>query len=292
MITAKNYVAQASRYLESLLDTLIKLELPGDGFRVNHIIGDMKKAVHFAIPDGGFILNTKDFLTLEGIPFRMPYPAITIEFASPESAVAKHVLLAVEIPKDNILVQSVIGDAGGEYEIATVIISMVLLAGGIRDWDLLPTAILMTDRPKISADGKLIEYFPFRLLPKLMDAMPNKATIEQYVDMNKSHITPLCEFIAALSCTNVGTETHQEAYRDNTKRIAKGKLPIYETKVLTLNVTSAKKGGKGGGGSSTPKRQHFRRGHIFKCHGKNTWRNACLVGKNRDGFIDKDYRLT
>lgn len=290
MITAKNYAAQASRYLESLFDTLIKLELPGDANKVSHLIGDINKAVHFAIPDGGFILNTKDFLTLEGRPFRMPYPKITVEFASPDSVVAKHVMVAVEIPKDNILVQSVIGDAGGEYEIATLVVSIVLMAGGIRDWDLLPTAILMTDRPKISDNGKAIEFFPFRLLPKLMDAMPNKATIEQFVDMNKRHVTPLCEFIAALSCTNVGTETHQEAYRDNAKRISKGKLPIYETKTLTLNVTGGKKGGAPGGcGSSTPKRQHFRRGYIRHLASGNYWVNACIVGKNRNGRIDKDY---
>lgn len=107
--------------------------------------------------------------------------------------------------------------------------------------------------------------------------------------VSKSHITPLCEFIAALSCTNVSTETHQEAYRDNAKRVKQGKLPIYETKTLTLNVTKPGKGSPRGGGSSTPKRQHFRRGFIRHLKSGNYWVNACIVGKGSNGFIDKDY---
>jgi hypothetical protein len=288
MITAKNYAAQAARGLDRIVSALIGKGCQGDAANVERVIKLMNMSTHFAVPDGGLLLHSKDFNALADIPFRMPYPTITIEFATPGKIITKHLIVAAEVDITNPVVQKAMCGQETDSKIATIVMSMVFQQGV---WSIVPTGFVMLDRSEVSDNGKLISFYPFTTLPQLLKQITDVGQ-DNYLDISKSHVTPLCEFIAALSCTNVGTETHQEGYRDNTKRIAKGKLPIYETKVLTLNVTSAQKGGKGGGGSSTPKRQHFRRGHIFKCHGKNTWRNACLVGKNHDGFIDKDYRLT
>lgn len=288
MITAKNYAAQALRYVEdSAIPALNNKGFSRDANNANIMATLIKGATHFVIPDYGTLLKSKDFKTLSGVPFRMPYPTVTIEFAAPGHGFSKHLIMAAETSIDNPFVQKVLREADAETDckIAIMIMSMVFS----RSWNIVPAGIIMLDTPEIHVDGESIQIFPYLTLPEVLEHHP-ETTKYDGLTVSKSHVTPLCEFIAALSCTNVGTETHQEAYRDNAKRIAKGKLPIYETKTLTLNVTSEKKGGKGGGGSSTPKRQHFRRGHIRHLQSGNYWVNACIVGK--DGFIDKDYRLT
>lgn len=284
MITAKNYAAQAARGLERIVDALIDKGCQGDATNVERVIKLMNMSTHFAVPDGGLLLYSKNFNALVDIPFRIPYPTITIEFATPGRVITKHLIVAAEVDITNPVVQKAMCGQETDSKIATIVMTMVFQ--GV--WTIVPTGFVMLDRSEVTDGGSRISFFPFTTLPQLLKQFGD---VEQdnYLNITKAHVTPLCEFIAALSCTNVGTETHQEAYRDNEKRVRQGKLPIYETKTLTLNVSSEKKGGKGGGGSSTTKRQHFRRGHIRHLQSGNYWVNACIVGKDSDGFIDKDY---
>jgi len=166
------------------------------------------------------------------------------------STITKHLIVAAEVDITNPLVQMAMCGQETDSKIATIAMSIVFQG----TWALAPTGFVMLDKSDVTDDGSRIGFFPFTNLPQLIKKLSDDEQ-ENYLDISKFHVTPLCEFVAALSCTNVGTETHQESYRDNTKRIRQGKLPIYETKTLTLNVTNEKKGGKGGGGSSTPKRQ-------------------------------------
>ena len=287
MITAKNYAAQALRYLEYRAIPILKSRgSTGDANNADIMATLIRGATHFVIPDYASLLGTRDFKALSDSPFRLPYPTVTIEFAAPTHAFSKHLIIATETSIANPFIQKVLDGFATESKIAIMVMSMIFAKD---HWNIAPTGCIMLDMLDISDDGKTISFFPYRTLPQTLDSHP-ETDQEEYLIISRAHVTPLCEFIAALSCTNVGTETHQEAYRDNEKRVRQGKLPIYETKTLTLNVTSEKKGGKGGGnGSSTPKRQHFRRGCIRHLASGNYWVNACIVGKNRDGFIDKDY---
>jgi hypothetical protein len=105
-------------------------------------------------------------------------------------------------------------------------------------------------------------------------------------------VLELCE---ALSCSNVRAETYQHADSGkNARRIRDGKLPIYETKILTVDVpNTAGKTSRGDIGERTGPREHLRRGHIRRINGgsRNIWVNSCVVGHRELGRIDKTYRV-
>ena len=108
-------------------------------------------------------------------------------------------------------------------------------------------------------------------------------------------ITAVLEFCEALMCSNVNAETIQhENKKANKKRVKKGKLPIYDTKILSIEVpvkTSRRQGYDKIEDRSSP-RQHLRRGHIRRLSdGRNIWVNSCVVGSINTGRIDKDYHI-
>ncbi|WP_341326353.1 hypothetical protein [Methylotuvimicrobium sp. KM2] len=93
-----------------------------------------------------------------------------------------------------------------------------------------------------------------------------------------------------LSCKNVVTETVQPPKALNKKRLAKGKLPFFEYKILTLPNESVSN--KASGGTHASPRVHLRRGHIRRLPGKNIWVNATIVGNSDLGVVIKDYSVT
>lgn len=102
----------------------------------------------------------------------------------------------------------------------------------------------------------------------------------------------ILEFIEALSCKNVEACIHQAASPKNAQRIKSHKLPIYETKFLTIKTSSDKESvGMGMKGSHASPRQHLRRGHIRRLESGNIWINSCVVGDGSIGRIEKQYRV-
>jgi hypothetical protein len=102
------------------------------------------------------------------------------------------------------------------------------------------------------------------------------------------------ELVEALSCSNVHHEILQPASSANARRIRAGKLPIYETRVLTVDVPG-KAGtgiGKGAVGERAGPREHLRRGHIRRLQdGRKVWVSAAVIGAGNAGKIDKTYRI-
>ena len=92
-----------------------------------------------------------------------------------------------------------------------------------------------------------------------------------------------------LSCSNVSEQdiSISKLKRD---RLKKKKLPVFEHKTLYIeDVRSAR---VDRGGTSSPKRQHHRRGHIRRLSsGNQVWVRPCLVGDPSLGFVSKDYVL-
>ena len=105
-------------------------------------------------------------------------------------------------------------------------------------------------------------------------------------------VLELCE---ALTCSNVGTATIQEANEaKNARRVRDGKLPLFETKVLTLNVPQNRIGHQGEpvGVERAGPRHHLRRGHIRNlADGRRIWVPSCSVGDPLKGVVDKTYSL-
>lgn len=78
---------------------------------------------------------------------------------------------------------------------------------------------------------------------------------------------------------------------------AAGKVPLYEYRVLTVDLGGIKHKGLDerpdgyDSGRNSP-RQHLRRGHVRVCHsGTRVWVQPCVVGGGAHGVIDKDYAI-
>jgi len=95
-----------------------------------------------------------------------------------------------------------------------------------------------------------------------------------------------------LECKNVGIKTISPSRAANAKRLKKGKLPLYEYKILTINDGVFVPGSRKRAGKGKPVRLHLRRGHIrhHPTAGK-VWVRQCAVGHAENGVIRKDYRV-
>lgn len=106
-------------------------------------------------------------------------------------------------------------------------------------------------------------------------------------------VYPFLELCEALSCKNVVTEPLEPVDTSkNARRIKNGKLPIYETKILTIKAPEVVSGKtSNGGGTHASPRQHLRRGHIRRLPDCNIWVNSCVVGSVENGIIEKSYNI-
>lgn len=99
------------------------------------------------------------------------------------------------------------------------------------------------------------------------------------------------ELLEALSCRNVEQTIIQKCDKVlNARRINKGKLPLYEERILTIKVNAKQGTGTRTGTHESP-RQHLRRGHIRRLETGNIWVNACVVGSSEKGVIKKSYNV-
>jgi hypothetical protein len=113
-------------------------------------------------------------------------------------------------------------------------------------------------------------------------------------DHKDSAIFCMCvynDFLTALSCRNIEQTITQKCDPAlNARRINKGKLPLYEERILTIKVNAKQSTGTRTGTHESP-RQHLRRGHIRRLESGNIWVNACVVGSSEKGVIKKCYNV-
>ena len=281
-ITARNYSAQARRGLINFASRLPE-EMPTGKLAINCFSLLIDKAIHFAIPDGGRIFDD-GLRGLEGKKLRLPYPTITIEWheltqdSSDTRQVDKRVLIASEI-------------AGDDDEIMIVVYSAYHFCDG--EWELAPVGYRFQeswDRGRPSGERGVVPFDPF---PISDFEFCFESAIKRHDDgIMVGQAGVILEFLEALACSNVTHEPIEPVDpRKNAKRIKAGKLPIYETRILTIEAGKQGQGGTGQGGSHASPRQHLRRGHIRRLADKNIWVNACVVGKAETGVIDKQYHV-
>lgn len=76
----------------------------------------------------------------------------------------------------------------------------------------------------------------------------------------------------------------------NRRKIAQGKVPIYEWRTVTIEPTKPRQESQGGTHASP--RQHDRRGHLRRlASGKTVWVRHCKVGHPNKGVIYHDYKV-
>jgi len=292
MITARNYAAQAEREIRTICENMLKgpVKRPLTKASLECVADIISEAVHFAIPDNGTILGAER-KALYGQKVQLPFPIITVEYFTDEKHhisesidkvyASKRVVVAIEnkllsekfnidIDIDGFCCFSVFyAERFGKW--------VPQLFGGIVDTE--------WDRNK----GNGLNVFCF--CPELSESIKEnivEAKHDIYGDCGD-----ILELIEALTCRNVTTEPLEKIdHRVNERRIKAGKLPIYETKVLTLKVNETVKQGERTGFSHASPRQHLRRGHIRRHPtAGNIWVNNCVVGSAEKGFIEKQYKI-
>lgn len=94
-----------------------------------------------------------------------------------------------------------------------------------------------------------------------------------------------------LECVNVQVIDNPAPQRLNSKRVAKGNVPLYSFKTLRLGLPNERCNGAALGGTHASPRLHLRRGHIRNlADGRRIWVQSCVVGVG-PGVVEKDYRL-
>jgi hypothetical protein len=325
MITARNYAAQAEKGLleyRNMLDD----EFIVDKSLLNAFSAGISRAVHFALPDGGSIFDD-DLRGIAGARVRLPFPEITIEYyTAPElqkeskefatEIVTKRVIYAFEISKGDLDRSSLSHDKTiaqmfrDDEEVQIMIFSAFFMNSrwvpclscwlmpeswdNIKDTENFPVDIRLVDcHDKSKMTGSLR-----MLCPGLCDELASQIGADEafkYLAHDiAGEVRAVLELIEALSCSNVNHESLEAVdVRKNEKRRKAGKLPIYETRFLTIDPLKSA-GGKGKSSAHADRngpRQHLRRGHIRRLPDKNIWVNSCVVGSISNGRVDKSYRV-
>ena len=315
MISAKNYAAQCERDL-----LLLRKSFTDDARRRMYAelaIG-INKSVHFATSDNGIIFDS-GLKGLCGINLRLPYPKITVEYAITkvskelpedfESAYGKHIMstkalvLVNEIEGDelDIFIEDLKNNSFGRIVLSEPMMSWIHTTdrvvqffpfAGFKDayWSPGSVQVILNSEWKAEDGSMQLFYLPLdEIPPGPMDG----TYLSHLCKVAFAHTYGVLEFLEALTCKNVKQSIHQEARKNNDKWVRLGKLPMYETKVLTIDTTEKEYIGSSGGSgrSHASPRQHLRRGHIRKLESGNIWVNSCVVGSAENGRLDKSYKV-
>ena len=250
-ITAKNYAAQAQR-------ASIGISAKNSAHKAAiYMARTLPDAQHFALPDGGKVLDD-GLRGLEGTDqLRLPFPVISVEWWSEGS---RFCVIATEAE--------------------TKILMMFSLCLDGKNWAV-PDAACIYEGLK---NGEVFAKF----------VGPDAEKIEAQPIMHVMALAVL-ELCEALSCSNVDSEVVELVdQRKNAKRIKQGKLPMYETRRLVIKAPITRGAASQAQGDSDRQgpREHLRRGHIRRLQdGRRIWVQSCVVGSRENGVIHKSYAV-
>lgn len=302
-ISAKNYSAQAQRALEEYAAAL-RHRGSADANQAALVLDLMNGAQHFALPDNGELFED-GLRGLAGQQVRLPFPVVTLEYHIPASEerlpeapvhASRILIVAAEAPASSV---------PGEREIA--IFSMLYVED---EW--LPNLgvfHLSADRwddyrecERVNAvtaprDGMPPVAGRFGIwmseaAESLAAAVGHERAEREMAHNLAAEIYAVLAFCEAMSCSNVSTSVISSASRAvNSRRVRAGKLPINETKVLTVQVPGSAGVRIGAGRKTGDVRQHLRRGHIRRIGDRRVWVNSCVVGNPERGRVNKSYSV-
>ena len=294
---AKNYAAQAVRGLREWAGKamIYRPDLTEDVQVALTMSSLIETAVHLSLPDGGLIFDD-GLKGLRGQTLNLPFPTITVEyFVPPEDAtvtdvgdtyVAKRLILAHEREENGQPVVSclVVCEVDGRW------IPMQGECSLFREgWD------SYDEQGRLRMNGLVRPVLPgmFKQLVKQEGEDRAFRFIANDVEAECAALLELCE---ALTCSNVSAPVVQKAdAAKNARRVKDGKLPIYETRMLMVDVgkESGERAALGSGqGDRNGPRQHLRRGHIRNlADGRRVWVSPCRVGSSERGIVHKTYGM-
>lgn len=322
MITAKNYAAQAEKEITRSYSQspIMAKEFP---LVQKRFLDPIKNSVHFALPDTGVIFDDQ-YRGIRGEDVRLPFPSITVEYYFPHGIQelekdyvwsSKRLILATEYTTETIALEYPEFD----FEIGDPDMIWIAIYGASyfpdeSFWAVEPFGWLMPsawDRNFSKKDGTAVFQNKFQsaeegvgvngyavpliksILNKVYEINGEKEIYRCVKDISNetASILELCE---ALSCSNVHHQVIEKIDPAiNQRRIRDGKVPLYETRTLWIDVPNFEGlSTEWQGGTHRSPRQHLRRGHIRNLQsGKKVWVNATVVGARDNGFINKTYGI-
>ena len=289
MITAKNYAAQAEHCLRQSAE-----QTPAERESLLSIAGTIQNSVHFAMPDEGIIFDD-DLKGLTGHveKFRLPFPKITLEYFTWEKDRA-----ADSLPCPKRLIVAEEDKLDGKDVIKVVAVCYYashrmwspLSLGFVIEWDGNATVVRDEKGLAFGMNGTwgIVNKTHF---DGVMQRFGEQAGNESLMMDFWPEMRVFLEFMEAMTCTNIKPQLMEPVnIFKQRRRAADGKLPLYETYVLTIpGEPSAKREHKQGSHASP--RQHLRRGHIRRLPAGNIWVNSCVVGSASKGVIEKSYAV-
>lgn len=293
-----NFASQCARDCRRIESYLRDHGYRADAATAGGLADRITAAEHFELPEGGYLFDD-DLNAIAGLALRLPFPLTTIEFIGRDPA--GHTLRRMGLCSD------FQDDSGARH------IRVVAFARDEGRWGLVPVAIDFSADgwEKISADG--INFCEFADDPALAPPAPPRYAFRPVRIMADSakHVTEdrralveqiagatavaesLLSMLSALACSNVRAEVKEPVDpKVNARRIRAGKLPLWETRVLTVICPRHAIHRTGTAGDRASPRQHLRRGHVrHLADGRRVWINAAIVGDPATGKIRKFYQV-
>lgn len=240
----------------------------------NPLLKQLTEAVKFRLPDGGVTL---DFAKVQGKK----------EYA--DTSIASKYITTLKLPYDLIVLEV----PYSEVSTKTIIVVKQHVDGSIT---YVPLSKITT--PEYGF------WFEYGLTGTISTDFNGTYAIDEHFkvkagqDVHSKYAMSLysyavLSFIAALQCSNVKIMDDLAPAKLNKSRIKKGKEPLFDYKVLTIDTQSktSKKDASNNGEPTHSKREHLRRGHIRRLEHKTVWVNPCVVGDNTKGNINKEYQV-
>ncbi len=296
MVQALNYAADAARSLRGYIENGKRKNVNGE---FTHDIESLERLLallemdvcqHFQLPEGGHIFND-NLKGIQGKPVRLPYPLISISYRCDEPVgldkqtfdgsklvhVKKRVIVAIELPREKLaddcfpgcqrlcMVMALFTNG----EVWSPCVSVALLptdkwdgTGYQGDTADAPSFLMEKGGPGFLSKIRIMLPHHFDQVIKRYDRDWAERSIHYDIGGEAAVVLELCE---ALTCTNVRESVIQRAKPGlNERRIRDGKLPILETRALTLDLPISKRAKlpHQGGTHAIPIGTQLCRGHI------------------------------
>ena len=228
--------------------------------------GLISRGLSFLLPDGGVVLDS-GLMGITNKDISLPFPITLV--SSPNIDGHNFFTVAFEFKTDD------------------KIRLIVFFKTNKSAWILIPIIGFIEKNTPISQINKK----PLYLVRYSYPISEEVGNIEFWQNMMNIGGYGLFELLEALTCRNVEQTIIQKCDKAlNARRINKGKLPLYEERILTIKVNAKQGTGTRTGTHQSP-RQHLRRGHIRRLETGNIWVNACVVGSSDKGVIKKSYNV-
>lgn len=241
---------------------------PPESARVlSHCIDLCDGSQKFSLPDGGILIEDREYRALRGVPLRLPFKFIALEYERSREEPPSYGY--TRCPKAIVFARE---------RDDLIIVSPVAWIAKEQVWGPLPeVALKATD---YFAEGTTDGWQNFKFYN-----MNSPLPAGDYLD----ELSVLLSFLNALACANVQTDTLRR------RKAKKPKACLSFDTYHVLVIDGAGSGEHRTGhriASRRGPREHLRRGHIRKLqNGKCLWVNATVVGAGRRGKVRKEYAV-